>query len=120
MMEQVPEEAMEETRLDVVEILEEERETVLKKTKAVQAQRKRRYDKRIQHEDIKESDIALLYDSTHQKCLSTFHFRWLGLYLITTIYKNGSLGLSTLNGEPLLTRNNWSRIRKYHDLKQEV
>ena len=45
------------------------------------------------------------------------HVRWLGPYLVTKVYENGSLEMSTLDGEPLPTRVNGSRVRKYHQLE---
>ena len=102
--------------MDRIEALEEEREMALGRTLAIQQQRKRRFDKKIGKEKVGEDELALVYDSRHQKFPGKLHVRWLGPYLVTRVYDNGSLSMSTLDGEPLPTRINGSRIRKYHEL----
>jgi len=112
-----PLEEMEQARFDRIESLEEDRMLALEKTMAIQKQRKRRFDKKIRNEDVQENDLALVYDSRHQKFLGKLHVRWLGPYLVTKVYENGSLSMSNLDGEPLPTRINGSRVRKYHEFQ---
>ena len=63
----VPFEEIEQDRLDQIETLEEDREAALERTIAIQQQRKKRFDKKIRHEDVQANDLALVYDSRHQK-----------------------------------------------------
>ena len=58
-----------------------------------------------------------MYDSRHQKFPGKFHVRWLGPYLVTKVYGNGSFSMSTLDGEPLPTRINGSTVRLYHEFQ---
>lgn len=41
-------------RLEKIEVMEEDREIALERTKKVQEQRKKRYDKRIRHEHVQK------------------------------------------------------------------
>ena len=89
----------------------------LGRTFEVQQQRKRRFDKKLKKEVVKEGELALVYDSRHQKFPRKLHVRWLGPYQVTKVYDNGSLSMTTLEGEPLPTRVNGSRVRKYYELE---
>lgn len=111
-----PEVAVMEDRLAIIEELEEEREAALDQTKAVQDKRKFRFDSRIRHEPIFAGDLVLIYDSRHQKFPGKLHVRWIGPYLVNRVYENGSLECSTLDHEPLPTRVNGSRVKKYHEV----
>ena len=115
-MEDVPPEEMVSERLNRIEELEEDREHALQRTREVQQQRKRKFDKRIGNRSVAHGDLALVYDSRHQKFPGKLHVRWLGPYLVDRVHENGSLTMSTLEGEPLPTRINGSRVRKYHEL----
>jgi hypothetical protein len=42
----------------------------------------------------------------------------MGHYKVLDVFENGSLQLGMLEGEPLPTRTNGMRVRKYHDLKE--
>lgn len=114
--EEIPQEEMDQERMDRIEELEEERDLSLERTKRIQAQRKKRFDKKIRGEEIKDGDLTLVYDSKHQKFSCKLHIRWLGPYIVTKVFDNGSLSMNTLDGEPLPIRINGSRVRKYHEL----
>jgi hypothetical protein len=105
-------------RLQKIEVLHEERESALARTREVQEQRKRRFDKKIKSEDLHIGDLALVYDSRHHKFPGKLHVHWLGPYVVTKIWDNGSLSLTTMDGEEFPTRINGSRVKKFHQLEE--
>ena len=108
------EELAEEARLEQIDALEEARFHAHEQTEAVQIKQKLRWDKKLSKVTIMSGDIVLVYDSRHEKFPGKLHIRWLGPFQVTRIHENGSLELETLEGEPLATRINGSRVRKYY------
>ncbi|CAM6089732.1 unnamed protein product [Calypogeia fissa] len=106
-----------DTRLAMIEELDEERKMALERTEIVQQQRKRRFDKKIKHDPVEARDQVLMYDRRHQKFPGKLHVRWLGPFQVTYAFENGSLSLATLDVEELPTRVNGSRVRRYYDLR---
>jgi hypothetical protein len=107
-----------EERLGLIENLEVERTYALERTERIQERRKKRYDKRIHSEPVHEGDEVLLYDSRHQKFPGKLHISWMGPFKVLEVFGNGSLQLATLEGEPLPTRTNGARVRKFHDIRE--
>jgi hypothetical protein len=112
------EEGFLEDRLGQIEDLEVEHSMALERTEKIQERRKERYNKRIRLEPVNKGDSVLLFDSRHQKFPGKLHISWMGPYKVLDVFENGSLQLGMLEGEPLPTRTNGTRVRKYHDLKE--
>ena len=102
-------------RLEDIDTLEEHRKDALEQTAAVQELRKQIYDRKLPPEiNIRNGDLVLLFDSRYRKFPGKLHTRWLGPYLVSMVYSNGSLQLEDLAGRPLDTRTNGSRVKRYY------
>ncbi|KAL3675122.1 hypothetical protein R1sor_025070 [Riccia sorocarpa] len=94
--------------------LEEDREQSKSDVAAIQQKRKENHDKRIRKIDVKDNDLVLLYDNRHIKFPGKLHLRWMGPYRVTNVFDNGSLQLADLEGNPLATRVNGWRVKRYY------
>lgn len=101
-------------RLQNLMALEENREDSLEITKAIQAKRKEKHDKKIKRADVKDGDLVLLYDSRHVKFPEKLQLRWIGPYKVKKRYNNGSVQLEDLEGNLFATRVNGGRIKRYY------
>ena len=102
-------------RLEVIDALEEIRMEALDHTRDVQARRKESYDQKLPEDNhIKEGDLVLLFDNRFQDFPGKLHTRWAGPLKVSRVYSNGSLQLEDLEGRPLDTRTNGSRVKLYH------
>ena len=101
-------------RLEKIDALEEAREEALLQTRKVQEKRKVVFDKKLPEENgITEGKMVLLYDSRHRNFPGKLHTRWIGPYLVDKVFNNGSLQLKDLQGNPLDTKTNGSRVKLY-------
>ena len=110
-------------RLQVIDRMEEDRMEALERTKEVQAKRKEVYDKRITTDKgIEEGGLVLVYDSRYKNFPGKLHTRWMGPFRVDKIYSNGSLQLSDLEGYPMDTRVNGSRVKLYRpdDVREDA
>ena len=101
-------------RLQSIEKLEEDRTYALLENTTQQFKRKKAYDKKLKPSAIQEGDFVLLYDNRFNKFPGKLHTRWMGPYLVKTIWENGSLQLVDMEGEELPTRINGARVKKYY------
>jgi hypothetical protein len=102
-------------RLEDIDALEEHRMDALERTAAVQELRKQSYDRKLPPEiNITEGDLVLLFDSRYKDFPGKLHTRWLGPFLVSMVYPNGSLQLEDLTGRPLDNRTNGSRVKRYY------
>ena len=69
------------------------------------------HDRNLYNKELSEGEKVLLYKPIGLK--KKLKFTGLGPYVITKIFTNGAVQLSTLNGIPLDTVVNGSRLRKY-------
>ena len=65
----------------------------------MQKQRKQWHDARIKKKQFKEGDWALLFDSKFRDHKAKFTTHWMGPYEIVQVYENGSIKLTTIDGE---------------------
>ncbi|OAE18853.1 hypothetical protein AXG93_1647s1020 [Marchantia polymorpha subsp. ruderalis] len=70
--------------------------TAKKRTEQVQLKRKEAYDRRIRPVTLKQSDLALMYDSRNARFPEKLHLRWMGPYKMTEVFANGSVELEDL------------------------
>jgi hypothetical protein len=108
-----PEESLSH-RLNDIDKLEEDRLFSLDETYKQQLFRKLKYNSKLKPVKVKEGDWVLVYDSRYKKFKGKLHTRWLGPFIVKTIYENGSLDLLTLKNEPLETRINGSRVKLFN------
>ena len=102
-----------------IQDLEEAREEALKQTMKVQAKRKDDFDAKLPKDHgIQTEGMVLLYDNRHEEFLDKLHTRWMGPYMVTYIFENGSLQLEDLQENWLDTRVNGSRLKQYQPLPQ--
>ncbi|KAL3697673.1 hypothetical protein R1sor_011749 [Riccia sorocarpa] len=94
--------------------LKEDREQSKSDVAVIQQKRKENHDKRIRKIDVKDKDLVLLYDNRHIKFQEKLHLRWMGPYRVTKVFDNGSLQLADLEGNPLATRVNGWRVKRYY------
>jgi hypothetical protein len=71
-----------ETRLELIEALEEERKLALERTAEAQKERKKRYDRKLRIEDMQAGDFVLLWDSRRKKFPDKLHVSWMGPYKV--------------------------------------
>jgi hypothetical protein len=109
-----------EAHLELIEVLEEERELALERTAKAQKESTKRYDRKLRIEDIQGGDFVLLLDSRHEKFPGKLHVSWMGPYKVETVFDYRSLQLTTIEGTRLPTRTNGSRIKKYFDLSANL
>lgn len=103
-----------EHRLKEIDLLAEGRLEALERTKEVQVNRKEQFDRKIPPTtSIVNGSLVLLYDSRHKDFPGKLHTRWMGPFVVTMVYANGSLQLEDLTGQPLDTRVNGSRVKLY-------
>ncbi len=95
--------------------LEEDRFIAGFHQKVQKAREKAWHDRHIKHKIFQIGDLVLLYDSKFIKFLGKFKRHWLGPYQIQHITDGGAVQLSKLNGEPVPTLINGSRLKLYSD-----
>ena len=61
--------------------------------------------------------MILIYDSRYQKISGKLHTRWMGPFMVDQVFYNGSLQLKDLQGNPLDTKTNGSRVKLYRPKK---
>ena len=104
-----------EERLSQIDQLEEYRRDSLDRTRAIQNQRKEDFDRKLPRETgIREGKLVLLFDNRHKDFPGKLQTRWMGPYRVIKIFGNGSLQLEQLDGTPLDTRTNGSRVKLYN------
>ena len=102
-------------RLPEIDYLEEARSDALDRLMAAQEKWKNDYDQKLPADHgIREGGLVLMFDSRYKDFPDKLHTRWLGPYKVTMIHKNGFVELEDLEGRPLETRVNGSRIKAYH------
>ena len=103
-------------RVYQLEALEETRSEALQALYHHQSMLKTAWDKKVRIIDYKEGDLVLLFDSRYQhfKGKGKLHTRWLGPYIVKKMFDNGSVQLTTLNGEEFPTRVHYERTKKYY------
>ena len=70
---------------------EEAREEALKHTIDVQAKKKEDFDAKLpKSHGIQTGGMVLLYDNRYEEFLGKLHTRWIGPYMVTYIFPNGS------------------------------
>jgi transposase InsO family protein len=103
-------------RIYQLEALEETRSEALQALYHHQSMLKTAWDKKVRVIDYQQGDLVLLFDSRYQhfKGKGKLHTRWLGPYLVKNMYSNGSVQLTTLDGEEFPTRVHYERTKKYY------
>ena len=101
-------------RLEEIDHLEESRGDALDLTVQAQERRKKAFDQKLPEDPgITQGCLVLLYDSRYKDFPGKLHTRWIGPYQVLQIFENGSLQLAQLDGTPLDTRTNGSRVKLY-------
>jgi hypothetical protein len=108
----IPEESLSHG-LNDIDKLEEDTLFSLDETYKRQLFKKLKYDSKMKPVKVEEGDWILVYDM-YKKFKGKLHTRWLGPFIVKTIYGNGSLDLLTLKNEPLETRINGSRVKLFN------
>jgi hypothetical protein len=104
-------------RLREIDDLEESRKDALDRVCAVQERQKADFDRRLRMgNEIRSGELVLLYDTRRKDFPGKLHTRWIGPYNVCRVYSNGTLQLETLNGTPLETRVNGSRVKRYYQV----
>lgn len=103
-------------RVYKLEALEEARTEAMQALHHSQSMLKKAWDKKVRVIDYKKGDLVLLFDSRYQhfKGKGKLHTRWLGPYLVKNMVPNGSIQLTTLNGEDFPARVHYERTKKYY------
>jgi transposase InsO family protein len=102
-------------RLSQLDQLEEYRRDSLEMLIATQNRRKEDFDRKLPRENgIREGKLVLLYDNRHINFPGKLQTRWMGPYRVMQIFENGTLQLEHLDGVPLGTRTNGSRLKLYN------
>ena len=84
-------------KLVAIEDLEEIRSEALERTADAQAKRKEGFDSKLPgNHGIVEG--ILVYNNRHKQFLGKLHTRWMGPYMVTEVFPNGSLQLEDLQG----------------------
>ena len=79
----------------------------------MQKQRKQWHDAHIKKKQFKEGDRALLFDSKFRDHKAKFTTHWMGTYEIVQVYDNGSVKLTTIDGEGHSFTVNGHRLKLY-------
>ena len=79
----------------------------------MQKQRKQWHDAHIKKKQFKEGDWALLFDSKFRDHKAKFTTHWMGPYEIVQVYDNGSVKLTTIDGEGHSFTVNGHRLKLY-------
>jgi hypothetical protein len=79
----------------------------------MQKQRKQWHDAHIKKKQFKEGDWALLFDSKFRDHKAKFTTHWMGPYQIVQVYDNGSVKLTTIDGEGHSFIVNGHRLKLY-------
>lgn len=104
-----------QSRFDDLDTLEEERRESLDSTRILQAKRKETFDRKLPKDTgIREGSLVLMYDSRQKDFPGKLQTRWVGPFKVSKVYENGSLQLTDLQGRPLDTRTNGSRVKLYN------
>ena len=94
--------------------LEEDRSTAIYYQAVQKQQQKVWHDRNLRNKDVSPSDTVLLYDSRISGKLKKLHTAWLGPYLVEEINANGSVCLTTLQGQPFKKVVNGARLKRYY------
>ena len=109
-----------EDRFSQIDELEEHRRDSLELTIASQNRRKEDFDRKLpQDTGIREGKLVLLFDSRHKDFPGKLQTRWIGPYRVRQIFDNGTLQLEQLDGIPLETRTNGSRVKLYNSIETD-
>ena len=78
-------------RLVAIEDVEEARSEALERTRNSQAKKKEDFDSKLLGDHgIEEGGLILLYNNCHKQFPGKLHTRWMGPYMVTTVYPNES------------------------------
>jgi transposase InsO family protein len=109
-----------EDRFSQIDELEEHRRDSLELTIATQNRRKENFDRKLpQDTGIREGKLVLLFDNRHINFPGKLQTRWMGPFRVSEIFDNGTLQLEQLDGTPLETRTNGSRVKLYKSIEND-
>jgi len=94
--------------------LYEMRQQAEETTILMQKQMKQWHDAHIKRKQFKEGDWALIFDSKFRDHKAKFTTHWMGPYEIIQVYENGSIKLTTIDGEGNTFLVNGHRLKLYH------
>ena len=80
---------------------------------AEKRRQKRWHDKKVRTKEFQPGDLVLLYTLKNQK--RKLKLRGLGPFIINEITNGGAVRLATLDGEPMGTFINGSRLKHFHE-----
>ena len=100
-------------RIDHLEQLDETRLQAIAGMYAEKRRQKRWHDKKVRTKEFQPGDLVLLYTLKSQK--RKLKLRGLGPFIINEITNGGAVRLATLDGEPMGTFINGSRLKRFHE-----
>ena len=94
--------------------LDEMRQQAAEREILMQKQRKQWHDSHIKKKEFEEGDWALLFHSKFRDHKAKFTTHWMGPYEIVQVFENGSVKLTTIDGEGnnFLVNGHWLKL--YH------
>ena len=96
-----------------MEKLDETRLQAIAGMYAEKRRQKRWHDKNVRSKEFQHGDLVLLYTLKKQK--RKLKMRGLGPFVINEITNGGAVRLETLDGEPMGSFINGSRLKRFHE-----
>ena len=100
-------------RLTVLEELDESRRLSAQHIEAIQRRRKIAFDKRHKKRTLRVGMLILLQDGRKKDFPGKFDAVWMGPYIVSEVFDNNSVQLTTLSGEKFPHRTAGSRCKEY-------
>jgi hypothetical protein len=102
--------------------LDEIQQDEIQHTTIIQKQTMKWYDKFIRNNKFKPGDWDLLFDLMFKFFKEKISTRWLGAYVIETIFYNGSVKIKTINVEGIsfLVNGNKQRLYEKHSNREKI
>ena len=100
-------------RLTILEELDESRRLSAQHIEAIQRRRKIAFDKKHKKRTLRVGMLILLQDGRKNDFPGKFDVVWMSLYIVSEVFDNNSVQLTTLSGEKFPQRTAGSRCKEY-------